>query len=100
MAPERRLFPEEFKREATRLAGQPGASKAAIARDLGIGANLLGRWCCLPLAEIGFEKGSTRCKSSLKLSTFRCRAPVHAAPASPGHLPGRPGGRDKSHIVG
>jgi transposase len=39
------LFSEEFKREAVKLVGQPGASKAAIARDLGIGANLLGRWC-------------------------------------------------------
>jgi transposase len=45
MARERRLFLEEFKREAVKLVGQPGASKAAISRDLGIGANLLGRWC-------------------------------------------------------
>jgi len=45
MARERRLFSEEFKREAVKLVGQPGASKAAIARDLGIRANLLGRWC-------------------------------------------------------
>lgn len=45
MARERRYFSEEFKREAVRLASQPGSSKAAIARDLGIGANLLGRWC-------------------------------------------------------
>ena len=45
MARERRLFSEEFKREAVKLVGQPGASKAGIARDLGIGANLLGRWC-------------------------------------------------------
>ena len=42
MARERRLFSEEFKREAVKLVGQPGASKASIARDLGIGANLLG----------------------------------------------------------
>ena len=45
MARERRLFSEEFKREAVKLVGQTGASKAAIARDLRIGANLLGRWC-------------------------------------------------------
>ncbi|MGX9217356.1 transposase [Massilia varians] len=45
MARERRLFLEEFKREAVKLVGQPGASEAAIARDLGIGASLLGRWC-------------------------------------------------------
>jgi len=45
MARERRLFSEEFKLEAVKLVHQPGASKAAIARDLGVGANLLGRWC-------------------------------------------------------
>ncbi len=44
MSRERRFFPEEFKREAVKLTRQPGASKAVIARDLGIGANLLGRW--------------------------------------------------------
>ena len=37
------MFSEEFKREAVKLVGQPGASKAGIAPDLGIGANLLGR---------------------------------------------------------
>lgn len=42
---QRRMFTEEFKHEAVKLTRQPGASKAAIARDLGIGANLLGRWC-------------------------------------------------------
>ena len=42
---QRRTFSEEFKREAVKLVRQPGASKAGIARDLGAGANLLGRWC-------------------------------------------------------
>lgn len=41
---QRRQFTEEFKREAVKLSRQPGANKAAIARDLGIGASLLGRW--------------------------------------------------------
>ena len=45
MTRERRLLSEGFKREAVKLLDQPGASKAAIASDLGIGANLLGRWC-------------------------------------------------------
>lgn len=45
MARERRAFTDEFKREAVKLARQPGATKAGIARDLGVGANLLGRWC-------------------------------------------------------
>jgi transposase-like protein len=42
MVRDRRLFSEELKREVVELVGQPGASKAAIARDLGIGANPLG----------------------------------------------------------
>ena len=41
---QRRQFTEEFKREAVKLTRQPGASNAGIARDLGIGANLLCRW--------------------------------------------------------
>jgi transposase len=41
---QRRHFTDEFKREAVRLARQPGATKSAIARDLGIGVNLLARW--------------------------------------------------------
>ncbi len=41
---QRRTFSDEFKREAVKLVRQPGASKAAIARDLGVGPNLLGRW--------------------------------------------------------
>lgn len=45
MARERRLFSEEFNREAVKLIGQPCASKAAAARNLGIGSNLLGRLC-------------------------------------------------------
>jgi len=50
MARERKLFSDEFKREAVKLVSQPGASKAAIAPDLGIGANLLGRWSLMPSA--------------------------------------------------
>lgn len=45
MVRERRVFSEEFKGEAVKLGGQPSASKTAIACDLGIGTNLLGRWC-------------------------------------------------------
>lgn len=41
---QRRRFTEEFKSEAVKLASQPGASAAAIARDLDINANLLARW--------------------------------------------------------
>ena len=40
----RRKFSAEFKREAVALTGQPDVSVAQVARDLGIGANLLTRW--------------------------------------------------------
>ena len=41
---ERRRFTEEFKREAVRQAQQPGVSRAKVAQDLGLSANMLGRW--------------------------------------------------------
>ncbi len=41
----RRKFSDEYKREATRLATQPGITKSQVAQELGINANLLGRWC-------------------------------------------------------
>ena len=40
----RRTFTAEFKREAVELASQPGQTITSVARDLGIGANVLGRW--------------------------------------------------------
>ena len=40
----RRKFSEEFKREAVGLTRQPDASVSQVARDIGIGANLLFRW--------------------------------------------------------
>jgi transposase len=40
----RRKFSDEFKREAVELASTPGVTQAQIARDLGIGSGLLGRW--------------------------------------------------------
>ncbi len=40
----RRRFSAEFKREAVALTTQPDVSVARVARDLGIGSNLLGRW--------------------------------------------------------
>ncbi len=40
----RRRFSAEFKREAVALTAPPDVSVAQVARELGIGANLLGRW--------------------------------------------------------
>jgi transposase len=40
----RRKFSPEFKRGAVEQTQQPGVSCAQVARELGIGANLLTRW--------------------------------------------------------
>ncbi len=40
----RRKFSDEYKREAARLATQSGVTKSQVGRELGINANLLGRW--------------------------------------------------------
>jgi len=41
----RRKFSDEYKREAVQMALQPGVTKSQVARELGVNANLLGRWC-------------------------------------------------------
>jgi transposase len=41
----RRKFSDEYKREAIQLATQPGVTKSQVARELGINASLLVRWC-------------------------------------------------------
>jgi len=41
---ERRLFTEEFKREAVRLIETSGRTIAQIAEDLGVGLSTLTRW--------------------------------------------------------
>ena len=41
----RRKFSDEYKREAVQMATQPGVTKSQVAAELGINANLLGRWC-------------------------------------------------------
>jgi transposase len=43
--PSRRKFSDEYKREAVRMATQPGVTKSQVASELEISANLLGRWC-------------------------------------------------------
>jgi transposase len=62
---QRRQFTEEFKREAVKLARQPGASNAGIARDLGIGANLLSRW----MREQGGSSNSVTASKSTPVSS-------------------------------
>jgi transposase len=42
--PKRRKYSPEFKKGAVEQARQPGVSCAQVARELGIGANLLSRW--------------------------------------------------------
>ena len=40
----RRKFTPEFKREAVKLAAQPGRSLAAVARELGVERSVLKAW--------------------------------------------------------
>jgi transposase len=40
----RRKFSAEYKREAVAMLESPGVSVSQIAAELGIGANVLGRW--------------------------------------------------------
>ncbi|MBO9471612.1 transposase [Endozoicomonas sp. G2_2] len=40
----RRRYSPEFKREAVELTRQPGVTLAQVARELGLGAGMLGRW--------------------------------------------------------
>ncbi len=44
MSKKRRQFDRSFKVEAVRLVTEEGRPVAAVARDLGIGENLLHRW--------------------------------------------------------
>jgi transposase len=41
---QRRRFSAEYKREAVAMLDAPGVSVSQIAAELGIGANVLGRW--------------------------------------------------------
>jgi transposase len=41
---QRRRFTDEFKREAVKLAEQPGRSTSAVARELGIQRSVLKSW--------------------------------------------------------
>lgn len=92
MARERRLFKEEFKREVVKLVNQLGATRAAIARDPGVGSNLLGRWC----REVGGDEHGHRrhkryrnlylprslySKPALKMGDYR-RGAGHSLPGS------------------
>ena len=40
----RRSFTDEFKREAVKLATQPGVKMSMVARDLGVERSVLRRW--------------------------------------------------------
>jgi len=44
MTDKRRIYTEEFKREAVRLVTEQGYGVAEVARNLGLNASMLGRW--------------------------------------------------------
>lgn len=41
----RRKYTQEYKREAVQLVKSGGVPASQVARELGINANMLGRWC-------------------------------------------------------
>jgi transposase len=55
----RRKYSPEFKRGAVEQTQQPGVSCAQVARELGIGSNLLTRWKRESEAEGGRAFGGT-----------------------------------------
>lgn len=56
----RRRYTREFKVEAVRQAREPGVSKAKVAADLQINANLLRRW----IAQLGAQGNSAKSDSA------------------------------------
>ncbi|GJL70245.1 MAG: transposase [Nitrospirales bacterium] len=42
---QRRTYSQEFKEEAVQLTKQAGSAITQVAKDLGINAAMLGRWC-------------------------------------------------------
>ena len=67
----RRKFSDEYKREAIRLATQPGVTKSQVGRELGINANMLGRWCKDYLANGGAAFPGQTEQSPTTLRTLR-----------------------------
>jgi transposase len=52
----RRVFTREFKLEAVKLVKERGVSVSQVARDLDIGASVIGRW----VRESGADKIKAR----------------------------------------
>jgi len=58
----RRQFTAEFKREAVKLALQPGATVTKIAQDLGLHSNMLRNW----VKQFSSGKWETKTGAALK----------------------------------
>jgi transposase len=65
----RRKFSDEYKREAVRLAIEPGVTKRQVGRELGINANMLSRWC----RDYSANGGTTAARST---SADRTQSPA------------------------
>lgn len=49
----RRTYTPEYRREAARLVIETGRTVAAVAREIGVGEQLLGRWVHAERARVG-----------------------------------------------
>jgi len=62
---ERRRFTAEFKREAVRLAKQSGTSRVQVAQELGLNADMLGRWVRWRFTPVALGQSATRQRTSI-----------------------------------
>jgi len=70
---QRKRYGAEFKREAVRLASQPGMSKRQVAQELGIHENLLRTWVRQFAAGKWETSPGTALKSAQQLENERLK---------------------------
>jgi transposase len=75
---QRRRYSQEFKQEAVQLTKQAGGAITQVAKDLGLNAAMLGRWCreagrrgwkAFPGTGMPHDQEVTRLKRELALVT-------------------------------
>ena len=63
----RRKYSEEFKREAVSFANQAGVTAKQVGEELGINANMIGRW----RRELGICMANSQSRKRIKQLAYR-----------------------------